>query len=270
MRSGATIYTEWSNGSREFYDLDSDPFQLSNRFNLLSGEVRQRLSNELHGLKTGLDEPLATIATSGLISRQPTIRGFAEDDDGVTDVEVTVVNPVNGHYLSNNTWQESPAAVTAELLNQNGLLSDWKLKLKLSEIIADGYVEISVRALNRSGQLSAATRKVFQVDDIEPETIVKKPVDGSTVASPVRLFGTANDDHEIHLVKLVLQRKADGKFFDGKHWHAHKSQFSRRVNGEKWQTRIEIPPGKYHLTATAIDTAGNLDSSPVENFFSVK
>ena len=90
QRTASTIYNEWSNGAREFYDLESDPFQLNNRFNQLSENVRRRLSDELHALKTGVDQPVATIATAGLVSRRPVLRGFAEDVDAVAGVEVEV------------------------------------------------------------------------------------------------------------------------------------------------------------------------------------
>ena len=51
----------------EFYDLERDPFQLNNSYEILAGEIQQRLSAQLHGLKSGLDKPMVTISSAGFI-----------------------------------------------------------------------------------------------------------------------------------------------------------------------------------------------------------
>lgn len=270
LHSGKTIYTEWSNGSREFYDLDSDPFQVSNRFDQISPGVQQRLSSELHDLKSGMDQPIVTIATQGHISFQPTLLGCAEDDSGVSSVEMEIINRANGQYYSGQAWTESPANVKAKLMNQDGLLTDWRINLDLTDIGADGFVEIRVRSRNQRGQVSETVTAEFRVDGIEPKTELKQQLNGSIVSSPVLLSGTATDDHQVRGVELRLHRSADGKNWNGNSWVSNQAKFRKRVDkAGNWQTQIDLPSGNYRFWASAIDEAGNVDSSPAEQHFSV-
>jgi arylsulfatase A-like enzyme len=269
-RTSNTIYTEWANGSREFYDLATDPYQLNNRFDELSDDVASRLSETLHGLKNGVELPLATIATQGLISRAPRIRGFAEDVDGVSGVNVRILNS-EGQFFDGDGWQTKPADFTAKLLNPAGLLTEWELEIELAQVSSGQTITIETQSINLSGKASEWSTATFEVDAIAPETNLKLPENNSTVESPVMLFGFATDDHEIRGIDFVLQRMADGFFFDGRGWSEAPKKYVKRLRGhERWHANIVLPPGEYQVTAAAFDEAGNVDPTPSERRFLVK
>ncbi len=50
VRARDEMYTEYSNGEREYYDLKADPGQLRNRYESMSADARSRLAGRLRVL----------------------------------------------------------------------------------------------------------------------------------------------------------------------------------------------------------------------------
>ena len=90
LRMNKQIYTQWSNGAREFYDLRTDPYQLENRIDLLTTDQREQFSQQLRDLKQGVGAPAVTVGNPELVGISPKIAGVAEDDNSVQRVELAV------------------------------------------------------------------------------------------------------------------------------------------------------------------------------------
>ena len=271
QRTASTIYTEWANGEREFYDLVSDPYQLENRYDQLSDQIQTGLSKELHGLKSGVDLPLATIATQGMIKRTPALKGFAEDVDGVARVGVTVQNKANSEFFDGESWSSEIKSIPAKLQNQNGLISGWELDVDLAGVENGGSVEVSVIAKNLAGRLSEPTSLSFAVDSIDPSTELRLPKNDSEIESPVMVFGVCDDNHEISGIELMLKNVTENKYWNGQSWVANETKFIKRLRDHRrWHIEVEIPAGEYRVWAGAMDSAGNVDPRPDESHFFVK
>ena len=271
LRLSKKIYTEWSNGTREFYDLENDPYQLENRIDTLTAQQVSEYSKRLHDSKQGSTKPIATIASPELICKTTKIRGFAEDDQAVKEVTVELWNPKREEYWNGNQWQPEKTTVIAELDNPSGLVSNWSVvDLDLSPIKNDGQLSMTVYSKDDQGNVSDARQSTFRVDAIEPETLLKLPARDTTIESPVILFGTCSDDQRMRGIELVLQNLDDKTFWNGRRWTSKKSTFFKRVEQERWHTELELKPGRYAASARAKDKAGNFDATPSLTEFNVK
>ncbi len=270
LRLNHRIFTEWSNGQVEYYDLAVDPFQVENQIGSLSKEQRAEFSRRLHQLKQGAPEPVVTFACPELISKNTPIRGLAEHDQAVAAVEVSIRDPQHDLYWTGKSWRSGYSTVDAELANPNGLITDWHEYVDLSGIEDNGSIAVVARARDQQGHFSEPKTVTFRVDAIEPETVLKLPANGSIVQSPVTLFGTCGDNQEMRGVELVLENVERQTFWDGVEWVPRESTFFKRVAQERWHTTLVIPVGQYRATARSLDQAGNYDGTPSVTEFSVK
>ena len=270
-RTSSTIYTEWSNGAREYYDLTSDPLQLQNQFGAVSSAQRAELSKELHALKTGDFAPIVTWATSGMIGGRPKLSGYAEDVNGVEQVAIQINHPVSGDYFDGQDWQPEPKSFPAKLLNPQGLLTEWEFQIDLQNIDALKEVQFSAVAKNQAGSVSQTQRRSFSIDPAAPETEMRLPQDQSTVESPVMLFGVCSDNITVTGIQLMLKNTTENRYWNGQDWVAQESTFLRPLrNNARWNVKIPVSAGEYEASAAAYDAAGNIDLSPAASHFWVK
>ncbi|MFK7767308.1 MAG: sulfatase-like hydrolase/transferase [Mariniblastus sp.] len=270
LRTSDQIYTEWSNGAREFYDLSKDPYQLENGITSLDSAEKARLSKQLHDLKQGTPQPIATIASPELISKNTIISGFAEDDDAVAKVNVQFFNPKQNTYWNGESWQADLASVVAELGYQDGLISTWNAKPDLAGFENEGRLQITATALDKQGNVSEQAKYECRVDAIDPLTKLLQPVSESVLESPVTISGECGDNQKMRGIELTLENRDNGKFWDGQNWTETKSTFFKRVLQKRWHRNVGLEPGKYRVTARALDQAGNYDATPDVAEFSVK
>ncbi len=270
LRMSTQIYTEWSNGQREFYDLKQDPYQLENAISTVSLERQLQFSRELHTLKQGDNQPLVTLAMPELISKNTLIRGFAEDDEAIASVEVSIHDPNRKVYWSGNEWTTKPTHLTATLLNENGLISDWHSRANLAAIQNEGQLTITATAVDDEGNRSEGVTQNFRVDAIAPETLLKRPEWGTSVQSPITLFGTCSDNQRMRGIELTLKNVETREFWNGSQWTTEPATFFKRVEQERWHTTFEVPSGKYESSARSLDHAGNYDESPSVSEFTVE
>jgi hypothetical protein len=270
LRMSRQIFTEWSNGELEFYDLNTDPFQLENAIDSLSAKQKSDFSRELHSLKQGAPQPIATIASPDLICKNTIIRGKAEDDQAVSSVELEIHNPRLNVYWNGKNWHTERATVRADLANPNGLLTDWQASLDLSEIKNDGQLTVVARARDDQGLVSDDATYTFRVDAIEPTTLLRGPVRDETVESPVVVYGGCGDNQAMYGVELTLRNVDDDTYWNGSQWTKSESTFFKRAARKLWHVELNLPPGRYETSARSRDKAGNYDSSPATTAFIVK
>ena len=270
LRMSSQIYTEWSNGEREFYDLAKDPYQLENSIESVSVDRLAEYSRELHGLKKGDTQPIVAFALPDLISKNTVIRGFAEDDQALDQVEATFFDPDRKVYWTGKDWSPNPDSTGSVLLNENGLISEWRSNANLDQIQNGGRIRITAVATDTDGNKSVPVEQTFRVDAIEPETLLKLPAVGSTVKSPITLFGTCSDNQKMRGIELVLENVETRTFWDGVEWVDKPATFFKRVEQERWHTTFEVPAGRYRASARSFDQAGNFDESPSLSEFTVE
>jgi len=145
-RTASTIYTEWANGAREFYDLGDDPYQLENRYNSLSEGEQATLARALHELKQGDMAPIVTVSTQQRHANTLALQGCAEDVDAVTGVELSLTHA-----------EAAPITRDATLLNTGGLLTAWEASIDLTDIPPEDHTIVTLRARNGAGAYSAPT-----------------------------------------------------------------------------------------------------------------
>lgn len=271
LRTPSTIYTEWADGSREFYDLAVDPFQLNNQFAALDQTEQQNLRKRLHQLKTGDQPPLVTVASLGTISAHSTVAGFAEDINGVSQVLIEVQDPKSKKWLNGNEWKNNPAPLEAKLKNPNGLLTAWELSLDLSSYSSAVALRFLARSKNEAGEVSEPFESVLLIDSRCPDTELKIPENDAIVESPVMLFGFCNDNVGVAGIELTLKNTDTNQYWNGKQWVEREATFQRPLRDRlRWHVNVPMPTGNYQATAVAYDAAGNRDATPAVRTFSVK
>ncbi len=264
------IFTQWSNGEREYYDLTLDPYQLNNRFSDLSKEQVMEFENRLRALKRGSELPLVTLDCPELISKNTPISGVAEDDDSIVKVEVSVQDKTQGRYWANGKWSTSQVWTEAALANPHGLISDWQTQVDLTEIENNGSIEVVARSQNAEGEFSKSVIAQYSVDAIEPTTEVRVPQTGAEVESPFIVFGVCDDNAEMRGVELELKDLNLNQYWNGANWTKDKSTFFKRVRQERWHVELNAQAGSYRVTAKSLDRAGNYDATPEVREFKVK
>ena len=270
LRMPHEIYTQWSNGEREYYDLASDPYQLDNRISFLSEEQTLDFSARLRALKRGSKVPVVTLVCPALISKNTLIAGVAEDDDSIVKVKVSIEDLTRNRYWTDGKWSPNEGWTEAKLANPKGLISDWHTRVDFTEIENNGSIQVLARSQNAEGKLSQPVSETYRVDAIEPTTEVRVPQSGSEVESPFIVFGVCNDNAEMHGVELELEDLDLNQFWDGSKWTKKRSTFFKRVAQERWHVELNALPGYYRVTARALDRAGNYDATPEVKEFRVK
>ncbi len=270
LRMPQEIFTQWSNGEYEYYNLDRDPYQLENRFSALSEEEVASFASRLRALKRGSESPLVTLDCPELISKNTPISGVAEDDNSIVKVEVSVQDKTQGSYWNNGKWSTSQAWTEAELANPNGLICDWQTRVDLTEIENNGSIEVVARSQNAEGKFSKPVIAQYSVDAIEPTTEVRVPQNGAEVKSPFIVFGVCNDNAEMRGVELELKDLNLNQYWNGTNWTKDKSTFFKRVMQERWHVELNAQSGSYRVTAKSLDRAGNYDATPEVRKFKVK
>jgi arylsulfatase A-like enzyme len=271
LRMKHQIYTEWSSGQREYYDLMTDPFQVQNKIDSVAKDDLETWHAKLCELKQGETTPIATLAVADVISKNTVIRGYAEDDQSVQKVKAQLFDPIAKTYWNGSNWtSEEPVSIDAKLANVNGLISNWSISSEFSGFPNEGQLEVTVFAVDADGNQSVKTNATYTVDAIEPETILKLPADDTTVASPIILFGTCQENRKLHGIRLSLKNVDSDMFWNGQDWQNSEATFFKRVEQERWHTEINVPPGNYRASASGLDKAGNYDSTPSVRTFRVK
>jgi len=270
LRMQSQIYTRWANGAGEFYDLTQDPYQLENKFQSLSPEQVVQFDKQLNALKQGDDKPIATVASSHMISRTPNIAGVVEDNESVKSVEIEVIDDAKQVYWNGASWQKAKSAIKIDLANPGGLVSDWTYKLDLSTIENEGSITVLARGKDNKANESDVAQYTFKVDAVEPETEVQQPAKDSTVSSPVLFYGSCSDNHQMYGIEITLFRYDTESYWDGTAWGKTKATFFKRAGKELWHSRLPLPLGRYRVSARSKDSSGNYDSTPSVNEFSVK
>ena len=274
LRMYDSVYTEWADGSREFYDLSNDPLELENKATTLTEQQHQIYRQMLMSLRRNMPEPLATVERPPMnfspISGPPfVVRGVAEDSSGIKRVSLVIRKWSTGEYWNGEDWQADRTNLPTQLHNPDGIQSEWSYSFKTDEPlhVSEGYSVIPrAYANNRNFTRQVVVRK-FQYDSFPPFTKINTVRELSN--GKVRFNGRARDNYKIREIRLVLQNVETNEYFDGENWVTKNTPiYVQTDEDDKWFFLTpKLPAGSYSFRARAYDTAGNYDLTPeVEKF----
>jgi hypothetical protein len=281
LRLSSSVYTEWANGEREYYDLNSDPYELVNQYSNLSEADRIWHENRLSFLKSEMPHPASHIETplldSDVFLKSVDLTGHAEFSLGVNQVRLTIADiTTNPHkYWNGQTWQDTQTIVQATLENRGGVISNWRYRFDPKSASERRY-RVSSRAFSADGnyERSMPTR-TFVLDPQEPYCQFVSPQNLDVlvyrIGRPMVITGFAIDNaSEIQNVRLTIADRKRGLFWNGTAWQnthvfvqptLRRSNESRRVD---WTYGFGPPEqaGEVQVLQRAINRNQEFDPTP--------
>lgn len=250
LRLHREVYTQWADGSREYYDLARDPFELRNGIQELSPDRERHLVGLISELRGGMPHPLTFIERPFAADTQYSLTcefaGIADYRSPIDRVGLVLAGQFDQGrtlYWNGVNWGESPATVDAELAHAGGLLTDWKYTLELSGEVPQS---ISLTACGRSVdgmEDLLPPRKSVVIKGAYPWCVVERPQDHDYVyrpdqTLPIVIAGWAEDDRPVRAVQLVIADRAAGRFWNGSGWQAETASVMATLQRIPRSTRV--------------------------------
>ncbi len=261
-----SIYTEWADGSVEYYDFTTDPLQLVNMADDLDPAERSLHQLVLRSLKRPFMDPIVTVAdpfeTATTVPRQVHLAGMAEDDFGVQRVKLAIQDTTTREFWNGSDWSPEFQQVDAALANREGLITEWHYRDTLPfSRVPDGPVRFWVWAYDAGGNYNrSAVSSVFEIDREAPSSRFTSPPDNATASGVFAVSGTAEDNVAVSEIQLVVRRIDDGRYWNGVQLQTGWTYVSPSLDDNTWRTNLSLPAGRYVLTLRVMDESRNLAS----------
>ena len=275
LRFYDSVYVEWAHGSSEFYDLTVDPFQVENQYDTISDERKLRLAKQLKAIRKKMN-PITTIshpfAFNQIHSRTLPIQGMAEDDSGITSVELIIRRVSDSWYWQGSGWNARPVVLRAQLTNPGQPMTTWAYSEFLVGQSPDELIEVRAQAIDDSGDVDPNPPwTVFRLDHTRPTAEILKPESNDQPLEEFRFGGTATDEAGVETIRLVIRNRATGEYWNGKNWSSEWNYFEEPVRRSgRWSCHMPDFEGSFFVSARAVDTSGNIQSPPVSTMFTVE
>lgn len=255
LRMHDYIYTEWSSGDREYYNLTEDPYELKNGWGGLSPIRQAALKAGLMALKSGMPRPVCFIETphSGNDSFLQRIQfdGLAESGVGVQQVRLTIADisrPRERRFWNGSDWQSDRVVLDASLANSGGVISDWTFDW--SPPPAETVLRCRVTAWTigtGKGRQSEPVFRDFWLECEDPVTAVTSPDLERTVKwmGGFPITGTAVASRPVRNVRLSLMERTTKQYWNGTGWQdkwCWVSPSMRRVGPGKVEWTYQFQP----------------------------
>jgi len=266
-----SVYTQWANGEKEFYDLNSDPEQLENIHASLEPSQKSNLQAQLHSIRQNSSRSKQTAVSISFptVNRKfvgPDIElsGFVESVSQPEAVGISIRRKETGEYWNGDRWQEGFAKIETESPPDAGLLSMWRVKPGFTKIDAGEvlFVEAHTDGTKRDKKQGSISRLEVVFDSQPPKVSVTRPLNQHVYPEFSNFGGLITDDHGSESVQLVIFNLQTEKFFDGEQWIDEQCYASVFVNADlgRWHARHALPDGRYEIFAIGKDSAGNWSS----------
>jgi hypothetical protein len=233
------IYTEWSSGDREYYDLAADPFQLSNQGDSLSSAEVTAFQGKIQVLKGEMPEPITSIEqpfVNGDVFRQSAeIKGLAEYKGPLRHVKLTitdVTDPNNEQFWTGSSWTKEYAFVIAQVTRKGHSIADWSYQFSPTSSAERKY-RVTARAVAMNGDFqSQPTVKQMIIDAEPPYSQITSPKNEELVRyyQKLNLAGWAQDEAGIRAVRMVIRNTQTLKFWNGTAWQDNPTTVIARLN----------------------------------------
>ncbi len=202
-----------------------------------------------------------TTPTHGaILSALPLLRGQMRDNEGgsgIAGVQVAIQR-FDGKTWSGNSWESS-------IQRLPGLTSgsSWGFNnVPRAADLVDGPYRMAVWPIDNAGN-KGFTLISFRIDATAPQLMWAAPTASASNAVGLQYAVRAKDAGGMTSVEISIQRGKDGAYWNGSAWQSAPAALSTAFGGAYWVLRAGAPPamamdaGRYQLTATAIDHAGN-------------
>ena len=214
----------------------------------------------------GDDLPTTTFDAEGRFeqsvnSLNHTITGTAADDNGVSQVTITVFDDVNNDWLApDGSTSITPVPHFATLSNPGGTSTDWTFTF---DAPFAGTYFFRVRAVDSAGQ--AAANQIFgsllaYPGDVAPEVVLNSPTEGQNFTGG-RIFatGSATDDNELDRVEVRIRNRDTLEYlqengsFGGSVW-IEASLTNPGADRTNWDyTTPSLPDGEWQFQVRSVD-----------------
>ncbi len=280
LRMYDSIYVEWNNGDREYYDLSIDPFQLENIYFSLDatrvGELEARMNRLRNcrgpqcndqGEALDFDTTLLFPTDTVFSDSQVVFEGNAFASGSVSSVELVIRRIRDRAYWNGAEFVGSYQTVNVPVSAGGATSAGWSY-------VFDAPVEkedywMSARTTDESGEEAPeAATAFFRVDrgisdTVDPTSRLTDPAPGSDAASPVTFSGETTDDLGVSRVELVVRDLTTGLYWSPTGYQAEFTSnpttiVEDRTVSVSWQSEaLPLVAGRHYVGIRAYDQAGN-------------
>lgn len=174
IRMYDSVFVNWAMGGFEYYDLSTDPFQLTNIYGDLPNAVQNQYKHMLRSFRSPDGIAHATIAHHLLKNSKEQFRigGYTEDNWGAEEVHVVIRDPETGKFWDRNNWVDDKVVLDNTALASRGMpVSYWRFSQpKSPEFLKAKQVEVVATGLDKQGNHTIESDAV--VFDLNPEVKV--------------------------------------------------------------------------------------------------
>jgi hypothetical protein len=158
------VYVEWVSGDKEYYDLANDPFELENLYSRLSNREQQSLKQDLLGSRHVKMDPIVTVIPGPILTGDDPffIRGRAEDDRVVAQVNLTIQDPKTKKFWNGNAWATDSFELTAETSANDQQIISWCYPLNPP---AETNLQVIAWATDGTGNTSPRISRSLTIGD---------------------------------------------------------------------------------------------------------
>lgn len=270
LRMPHSIFVQWANGAREYYDLADDPWQLENAYDSLPLPFREQLQADLRSFRPHDSEPLATMvepAGGPVVRNRVEVEGYAEDNDSVQSVGIVLQSYRTGQFFDGAAWQSAWARFAVPPVDRESPLTRWELVGSIAppEGMADDLFLVTARPFDDTGRYPNEIPWTLVAIDIEPPRAGFGGGSHPTVSfqeDSVRLSGTVTENWELKQVRVVV-RNGSGAYWDGDAWQGSWAYTDAQLVADgTWFVEFARQVGTYTASVRAFDTAGNFQGAP--------
>ncbi|MEQ1904077.1 MAG: sulfatase-like hydrolase/transferase [Pirellulaceae bacterium] len=271
IRFQNSVYTEWSNGDKEFYDLAVDPLQLENKYLEQSDSNKFHLANQLSALKRDLPAPLCFFRSPTQANRvflgTARLEGIAESNGDIEDVllQITEDTAEGIRFWNGSEWTETESSVEASIESNDSVITGWHYRFEPPLNSFRNYrVQATVAGAN-GGPQSQPVEESFSIDPDQPISQLIFPAsDIARIGGRLNLRGWAQDDAGIRAVRLVIRNAETNKYWNGQDWQdAYILVGATLTPGVYVDWQYEFNPrktnGSAYVTVRAISNDGRYD-----------
>ncbi len=272
LRFFDAVYTEWADGTSEYYDLAVDPYQLDNTYDDLPVLEQEGLRALLRQSKSEMvpDTSIAhPLFYNELISDQTVVTGLAEDNKGVASVKLTIRDVVTRQFWDGENWSDNYARVTANLKRPGQPISVWRYSKLPPANHTNRTIAIWARTYSddREHDPLPASR-IMRIAAVGPVGKILYPPKGETISGPFTARGNYGSDQDIQKVRVVLLRLSDQMYWNGTTWTSEWTAVQASLSPQQWKYEIDVAPGNYFISSR-LHNSQAMQQIPAKSYFTI-
>jgi len=239
VRMFNSVYTEWANGDREYYDLATDPDQMENGYAKLDEEKQNRLGAMLRRLKLEMPQPVCFMESpftgSDVHFQQIRMGGLAEFKEGIEEVRLIVsdiTDSENVTYWTGTEWSETRRVNSATLASPGSILTEWSYDF--APQLAEGrLIRVAARAIGKGGVASnSPVIRDFAIDSDYPVTRFLEPPYGRPIrlGKGIVIKGESEDEKGILAVRMVIFDPEKKLYWNDQQWQTEELMLRTKID----------------------------------------